>query len=180
MTDIADRYAAIAAGFTARVQGVHDWSLPSPCEGWVARDVVAHVVGNHRGILATLDGTDPAQLQADEDIADAWVHATGGIHAALLDPQRAAAPVQSPFGEMPMEQMIGRLITTDVLVHTWDLARATGQDESLDADAVAGAYAGLKPLDAMLRAPGVFGPKLDTPEGADLQTEFLSFLGRAV
>jgi uncharacterized protein (TIGR03086 family) len=69
---------------------------------------------------------------------------------------------------------------TDVLVHTWDLARAVGGDEQLDADAVAAAYSGLKPMDAMIRQPGVFGPKVDTPAGADVQTEFLNFLGRTV
>jgi uncharacterized protein (TIGR03086 family) len=71
-------------------------------------------------------------------------------------------------------------MATDVLVHTWDLARAVGGDERLDEAAVAGAYSGLKPMDAMIRRPGVFGPKVEAPEGADLQTEFLSFLGRQV
>jgi uncharacterized protein (TIGR03086 family) len=81
---------------------------------------------------------------------------------------------------MPAEQMIGRLTCTDVLVHTWDLARAVGGDETLDADAVAGAFSGLKPMDAMIRMPGVFGPKVDAPSDADEQTEFLTFLGRTV
>jgi hypothetical protein len=76
--------------------------------------------------------------------------------------------------------MVGRILSSDVLVHTWDLARAVGGDETLDQDAVAQAYKGLQPMDAMLRQPGVFGPKVEPPEGADLQTEFLCFLGRTV
>jgi hypothetical protein len=55
-----------------------------------------------------------------------------------------------------------------------------GGDERLDQDAVAHGYEGIKPMDAMLRRPGAFGPKVDPPVGADLQTEFLSFLGRTV
>jgi len=43
---------------------------------------------------------------------------------------------------------------------------------------VAHAYEGIKPMDAMLRRPGVFADKIVPPEGADLQTEFLCFLGR--
>ena len=35
-------------------------------------------------------------------------------------------------------------------------------------------------MDAMIRMPGVFGPKIESAEGADLQTEFLQVLGRAV
>jgi hypothetical protein len=81
---------------------------------------------------------------------------------------------------MPADQMLGRILTTDTLVHTWDLARAVGGDEALAPDLVEGAYSGLKPMDAMIRRPGVFGDKVESAAGADLQTEFLSFLGRAV
>jgi hypothetical protein len=66
----------------------------------------------------------------------------------------------------------------DVLVHTWDLARAVGADERLDEGSVRHAYEVLKPMDAVIRQPNVFGPKLESPPGADLQTEFLYFLGR--
>jgi uncharacterized protein (TIGR03086 family) len=79
---------------------------------------------------------------------------------------------------MPAGQIIGQFMTMDVLVHTWDLARAIGADERLDADSVRQSYEALKPMDAMIRQPNVFGPKLDPPVGADLQTEFLYFLGR--
>jgi uncharacterized protein (TIGR03086 family) len=88
--------------------------------------------------------------------------------------------VNGPFGPQPAEQVLGRLTCTDVLVHTWDLARSVGGDETLDADAVAGAYSGLKPMDAMIRVPGVFGPKIEPAADADAQTEFLNFLGRKV
>jgi uncharacterized protein (TIGR03086 family) len=79
---------------------------------------------------------------------------------------------------MPTGEIIARFVTMDLLVHTWDLARAVGADERLDEDAVRQAYAGLKPMDAVIRQPGVFGPKLEPPADADLQTEFLYFLGR--
>ncbi len=180
MSEISDRYSTVASAFSARVEGVQDWTSPSPCEGWVARDVVAHVVGVHRGLLAQVAGGEPVTLEADHDVAGAWSDATSALHTALLDPVTAGSTVTSPFGPMPLEQCVGRLICTDTLVHTWDLARATGQDEQLDADAVSGAFAGLKPMDAMIRMPGVFGAKIEPPAGCDAQTEFLSFLGRAV
>jgi hypothetical protein len=53
-----------------------------------------------------------------------------------------------------------------------------GADERLDEDSVRHAYEVLKPMDAVIRQPNVFGPKLESPPGADLQTEFLYFLGR--
>jgi hypothetical protein len=79
---------------------------------------------------------------------------------------------------MPVGQVIGRFVTMDLLVHTWDLARTIGSDERLDEDSVRQAYEALKPMDAMIRQPNFFGPKLEPPLGADLQTEFLYFLGR--
>jgi hypothetical protein len=65
-----------------------------------------------------------------------------------------------------------------VPVHTWDLARTIGADEGLDEESVRQAYEALKPMDAMIRQPFVFGPRLEAPAGADVQTEFLYFLGR--
>jgi uncharacterized protein (TIGR03086 family) len=106
-------------------------------------------------------------------------HAKEGVLAALPN---ADLPPRCPTAARgdAAEQLIGRIMATDVLVHTWDLARATGGDETLDQTAVEGAYSGLKPLDAMIRREGVFGPRIDAPEGADIQTEFLSFTGRRV
>jgi len=64
-------------------------------------------------------------------------------------------------------------------VHTWDLARATGQSEQLDPNAVARAAEFLSPLDEKLRRPGGFAAKIAPVEGADEQTAFLNFCGRA-
>ena len=58
------------------------------------------------------------------------------------------------------------------------IGRGLAADLRLDEDSVRRAYETLKPMDAMIRLPNVFGPKLEPPVGADLQTEFLYFLGR--
>jgi hypothetical protein len=79
---------------------------------------------------------------------------------------------------MSAGEIIGRFVTMDLLVHTWDLARTIGADEHLDEESVRQAYEALKPMDAMIRQPNFFGPKLKPPIDADLQTEFFCFLGR--
>ena len=180
MTAISDRYNALAADFDARVQGTTDWTVGTPCEGWTARDIAVHVADNLGGLAATANGAEPTPVGADDDAVAAWSSARQALHEVLLDPAKAATTVQSPFGPMPVEDMVGRIMCSDILVHTWDLARATGQDETLNAEAVEGTYSGLKPMDAMIRQPGIFGPKVTPPAGADLQTEMLCFLGRAV
>jgi Mycothiol maleylpyruvate isomerase N-terminal domain len=46
VSEISDRYRRVAGQFTQRVEAVPDgaWDNPAPCEGWVARDVVGHLV----------------------------------------------------------------------------------------------------------------------------------------
>ena len=57
MTEIADRYRTLADAFEAKVAAVSpdDWSNPSPCSEWTARDLVGHVVDVHGMMLRPLD-----------------------------------------------------------------------------------------------------------------------------
>lgn len=180
MSDPSDRYRLISGGFDARVKATpsDSWDAASPCPEWSARGVVGHVVGNHRWLATTVRGGEPRPMADDEDPAEAWRHAWGTLLQITGDPASMAKMVEGPMGEMPFEEMLGRFVCMDVLVHTWDLARAVGGDEQLHEASVAQAYEAMKPLDDQLRHPGVFGPKLDPPAGADTQTQFLYFLGR--
>jgi uncharacterized protein (TIGR03086 family) len=180
MTDVQDSYLLVSSGFDAAVRAVSpdQWVTQSPCEQWTARDLVAHVVENHRGVIASVRGGESEPLGADEDPKQAWVSASRAIGEITREPDAVAKEIDGPTGKMPAGQIIGQFMTMDVLVHTWDLARTIGADERLDEDSVRGAYEALKPMDAMIRQPNVFGPKLEPPMGADLQTEFLYFLGR--
>jgi uncharacterized protein (TIGR03086 family) len=181
MSDEAvDRIQSIVHGFDQRVQATPAtaWTNQSPCDEWNARDVVVHVSNNLRRVTAAMGGATNPEVNADEDIASAWGVSRDSLLAALLTADMSAN-IAGPFGPMPAEQLLGRIIATDVLVHTWDLARAVGGNESLPVDQIEGAYSGLKPMDAMLRRPGVFNDKV-VPTSSDLQTEFLSFLGRKV
>jgi uncharacterized protein (TIGR03086 family) len=180
MSDLVDRYQKLARDFGARVDAVpaEKWSAQSPCTEWTARDVVAHVIGVQQHAINGADGA--GELSADEDPKTAYNRTLQSVMGRLNDPEALQRTVNGPFGPMTMEQLVGRILSTDILVHTWDLARAAGLDEQLDADAVGHAYEGVKPLDEAIRQPGVFGPKVTPPAGADQQTEFLCFLGRQV
>jgi uncharacterized protein (TIGR03086 family) len=140
--------------------------------------VVAHVVAGHRSVIAGVRGGESSRLGDDEDPKMAWDEASRTIDEITGDPEALAQEIDGPVGKMPAGEIIGRFVTMDVLVHTWDLARTVGADERLDEDSVRRAYEDLKPMDAMIRQPKVFGPKLQPPPEADLQTEFLYFLGR--
>ena len=170
----------MSRGFNAAVGAVSNdkWQAQSPCDGWKARDIVAHVVEGHRGVIAGVRGGESKPLGADEDPKHAWEEASRAMDELTGDSTAMAKEVDGPAGKMPAGQLIDQFVTMDVLVHTWDLARTVGADERLDEASVRRAYETLKPMDAHIRQPGVFGPKLEPPAGADLQTQFLYFIGR--
>lgn len=180
VTDIQRGYRTTANGFDTAVRAVapEKWEDQSPCEEWKARDVVAHVVAGHRGVIASVKGGESTPLGPDDDPKLAWQSAFREMDEITGDSDELAKEIDGPTGKMPAGQIIGRFVTMDLLVHTWDLARTVGANERLDENSVRAAYDALKPMDAMIRQPNRFGPKLEPPPNADLQTEFLYFLGR--
>ena len=61
-------------------------------------------------------------------------------------------------------------------MHTGDLARATGQDETLDPQRCALILEGMQPLDEVLRPSGQYGPRVMVRDDADPQTTLLAFI----
>jgi uncharacterized protein (TIGR03086 family) len=181
MSEIAERYRKVAAGFSRRVVGVPDgaWDNPAPCEGWVARDVVRHVVEWMPALFLAGAGLDaPAIPSVDDDPARAWAALDRALQAALDDPAIAGREFESRAGRHTVEAAIAMFGLPDVLVHTWDLARATGLDETLDPEEVHGLLVGMEPLDDVLRQSGHYGPRVEVPADADEQTRLIAFTGR--
>ncbi|MCU1361206.1 MAG: hypothetical protein JWN99_2495 [Ilumatobacteraceae bacterium] len=181
MSDTAERYRKVAAQFTQRVQQVPDgaWDNAAPCEGWVARDVVRHLVEWIPGFVFNNWGIEqPVIPSVDDDPVGAWLAVDRAIQAGLDDPAVAAHQSDSPAGRKSFEEAIAMFCTTDVLVHTWDLARATGQDERLHPDAVRGLADSMAPMDEAMRNSGHYGPRVEVPDDADDQTKLIAFTGR--
>ena len=178
----ADAHRAIAGVFTERVRGVaaDGWDAPAPCDGWVARDVVRHLVEWFPGFLEGGAGiTIASGPSVDDDPVGAWTTQCEAVQAILDDPATADRVLHNPhIGDVPLPEAIDRFYTADVFVHTWDLARATGQDETLDPDRCAEMLAGMEPMDEVLRQSGQFGPKVDVPADADVQSRLIAFVGR--
>jgi uncharacterized protein (TIGR03086 family) len=180
MTSVAERYRRVAAGFSRRVDAATDWDVPSPCAGWSARDVVGHLVEWFPPFLA--DGADITLAggpSAADDPAGAWHALDRGVQAVLDDPATAERRFHHDHaGDHALPDAIGMFFLNDVLIHTWDVARATGQDETLDPDEVASMLSGIEQYDEALRVGGQYGPRVDVPADADPQTRLLAFLGR--
>lgn len=180
MSPAEEEHRSVAGRFTALVEGTTDWDAPAPVEGWAARDVVDHLVTWLRGFLAGGAGIDlPVGPPVSEDPVTAWrVHAAG-VQAVLDDPACGDRALSNPhIGEVPLPEAISRYYTADVFMHTWDLARATGQDDTLDPDRCAEMLAGMEPVEEMLRASGQYGARVDVPAGASVQDHLIGFIGR--
>jgi uncharacterized protein (TIGR03086 family) len=182
MSDPADRYRKVAATFTERVRAVpaDRWDDPAPCEGWVARDVVRHLVEWLPDFFfGTWEVAWSPGPSVDEDPVAAWRTQTDSVQALLDGADTAEREHDLPhIGRMSLEQAIDMIYTSDVFLHRWDLARATDQDETLDADKCAVMLEGMLPMDEVLRQSGQYGPRVHVPDDADVQTKLLAFIGR--
>ncbi len=182
MSEISERFATVSGQLIDRAKAVPDgaWDNPSPCEGWVARDVIRHMVEWMPGLLRTGAGVDlPKGPSVDHDPVGAWAVLSGGIQALLDDPEIAAGEFHhEQAGRHSLQEAIAMFLIGDIVIHTWDLARATGGDETLDASEVHRMFAGMEPLDELLRASGHYGPRVDVPDDADEQTRLIAFVGR--
>ena len=180
MTHFSDRYRRLSTEFTRRVDAVpaERWESPSPCEEWNARQVLQHVIDSHvnmpkyGGVVVTLTKS------VDDDPQAAWVEARETMQELLEDPARAGAEYDGMFGRTSVQQTVDGFLGFDLLVHGWDIARATGQDETLPADEVHRVYADANKLAGNLRMGGVCGPEVPVPADAREQDRLLGLLGR--
>lgn len=182
MDTIATRFRRVAGAFSDRVAGAAPdaWERPSPCEGWVARDVVRHLASWVPGFLGAGAGLElPAGPDVDADPVGAWEHLRAQLQAILDDPDRSAGQFTNEHtGEHRVDEAIAQFVLGDVLVHTWDLARATGQDETLDPDEVHRMLVGIEPLGDALAESGHYGRPVALEPGATEQDRLLAATGR--
>lgn len=180
MTDIADRFRHLAADLSDTVESVpaDRWDRPSPCEGWTALDVLAHVAATEVEFLARFDMARPDPLP--DDARAAWTMARDAMQAALDDPERATTAYDGWFGPTTFEATADQFYASDLLVHRWDIARATGlgEHEVMDPAEVSKVYADMLTLGDNLRAPGAFGPAVEVGDDASEQDRLLGHLGR--
>jgi uncharacterized protein (TIGR03086 family) len=176
----ARRHRLIADDFARRVRGTEDWSAAAPVSGWAARDVVVHLVEWLPGFVA--GGSEvrlPAAPSPVERPSAAWEAHQRAVQQILDDPATCDAEFTNPHtGSMRLGEAIDRFYTSDVFMHTWDLARATGQDDGLDQELCSVLLTGMEPIEDLIRGSGQFGVRVVVPEDADAQTRLIGFIGR--
>lgn len=183
MTEIANRYRWLASFFTQHVEAVpaHRWGNPSPCSGWTARDVLRHVIDAHQARAQEVGLPLEVAVTVDDDPHRAWIQTRDGMQALLEDPESACREFEGFLGTTSLQDTVDLFLRFDLVVHAWDLARATGQDETLPIDEVRWVHEQARQLEERLpQMRGMaFGERVEVPADATEQDQLLAFLGRA-
>jgi uncharacterized protein (TIGR03086 family) len=164
-----------------------EWDAPTKCPEWTVKDITGHVIWAQEQLRHWAIGEEytdgrgapgaphPAVLTGDDPLAT-WRDARARSVAELTDEALTRMITLPGMGEVPLVSMV-TTFATDQLAHTWDIGHALGQRVKLDDDLVKGSFAWSR--SHILRRPGFFGPEVTVPDGADEQTRWLAFLGRA-
>ena len=172
-------YRAATARAVAVAEAVDATQLdsPTPCSEWTVQQLIDHLIGGTEYLLAAVDGREPTPLTRTSS-AD-YRCGVDQVLEALQRPGAMQRTCLSPLGfEWPVSQAVAGTFM-DVLIHTWDLARATGQDERLDAGLVEACAAMFLPETPKRgREAGLIGPEVAVGDDASPQDRLLAAMGR--
>ncbi len=180
-TDWIALQSLAAEEFGRRIVAVTDWDAPTPDSEWTTRDLVTHVIDEQRWIPKLLTGCDYAQAEADlepigRDLPGEWAK----FAAAASDAWRNApadTPVHLSTDVVRADQYLTEQ-TSDITIHTWDLARATGTDETLPDELVRAVWEYFEPQIEDLAATGLYAAPVEVDADAPLLVRLLAVTGR--
>jgi uncharacterized protein (TIGR03086 family) len=165
---IGELHLAVCRRFGESVHAANGkWDRRSPCDAWDARGVVEHVIGFHDVLLLRPLGLKPERPRDDPQLR--W---------QLTYDQLVKAFDAHLFERVGDARRLVPHLTRDVLVHTWDLARAVGADDRLDSRWCERFYADLPADHDALAASGMFNAPVAIDEHSDMQSKLLARLGR--
>lgn len=184
--DLVEAHARALEWTGRAVSGVRpeQWDQPSVCRDWSVHDLVNHVVSGNWWAQELTGGKtiDDVGSRLDGDVigsdpAAAYAVSAEAAAAAFAEPDALERPVAVSYGPVPGAVYCGHRFV-DVLIHGWDVARSTGQDDVMPPDLVEACWEVLGPQLGLLAGSGMFDVDVVAPEGADRQTALLAALGR--
>ncbi len=169
----------------------------TPCAKWTVHDLINHVIGGGHMMAAafrgeSMPGMPDARSEAmseaqavaampdfvGADPAGAFDDAIADYREAISRPGAADRLVTLPFAALP-GQVAMDVAAVDLLVHSWDLARATGRSFSPSpalvdaADSFARAF-----ITPEARDGDSFAAEIPAPAGASPLERLIAFTGR--
>lgn len=182
-----EAYQGAAQGLIPVYGGVNSGQLTSstPCSDWTVKNLLNHAINVQAFLHSALTGgsmTAGEMFQVDGDlpiegseaalksITDQVISAANGMDLSTV--------IATPFGEMPAGNFM-MIPMLDMVIHRWDLASATGQNNTIDAG-LAEVCIGVLSPEALEggRKMGAFGPEVPVPETGTVQERLLGSTGR--
>ena len=168
----AKRMADLIAGI-----GPESLDAPTPCPKYTLGDLVDHVGGLSLAFTAAAAkalGDDTSQAPSPEAsrMADDWQTRIPRDLAALAeawrDPAAWSGFTQAGGVDLPGE-IAGIVALDELVIHGWDVARASGQAYECDPRTLEAVYEFVAPMAVSgQEAPSIFGPVVEVPEDARL------------
>ncbi|MGV9812988.1 TIGR03086 family metal-binding protein [Streptomyces cellulosae] len=170
-------------------EGVTDAQLAdaTPCPRYAVRHLLGHLLGlsvafrdaGRKDLGAT---TDTAPQDALPDVGPAWraelSKALDELAEAWRDPAAWTGMTRAGGIDMPGE-VTAAVALDELVIHGWDLARATGQPYTPDPAALESAHAFLRAAaEEGDRGEGIFGPVVPVPADTPLLDRALGLSGR--
>ena len=158
------------------------FDLPTPCSEWKVVDLLGHVTTGAHLFAASIRGEEfeignPTDRVGDDQAAS-FRAAIDSFGSAIDEADDFDVLISMPFGELPLS-MVLEVFGFDVLLHCWDLARATSQNfdpptEILDS--VAAFAHGF--VNDGLRDAGAFRPEVSVEDDIPALDRLAAFCGR--
>jgi uncharacterized protein (TIGR03086 family) len=186
MDELLEQHRRALEEFGRRAHAVRadQWQWPTPDEQWNVRDLVNHLVVEQLWVPPLLAGQTVAEVgdrldgdQLGDDPVASWDQAARAAAAKFAEPGALGRTVHLSFGDSPAADYCREAIC-DLVVHSWDLARAINADDRLDPSLVRLVYEYLEPRADAWRAAGAFGARVEVPADADPQARLLGATGR--
>ena len=177
MSTLAETWGRHSEPLTDVINSVTDWQARSPCEGWTAADIVDHLMQSHREFMAR-QGRDIPLVPGTP--AEQWNHHVAAMSALVGDEDLVSRPLETPFGDSTVGQVLMDFYGMDLIVHRWDLATSQGQEHRLTEEELAEVDAAVDGYGQAAYAPGIFKKGVEVPADASRQEQVLARTGRTV
>ena len=179
--DLHRRAGGMAADVIARVRPDQLGNV-TPCTEWDVCTLISHLTAGSRGFAAMVAGEPGPERDEDGPGAGAltsFLDALGGLCAAFERQGFLEQVFPTPLGEGPGELLVAMRIT-ELTIHAWDIAAATGQPRDLDPELVGFTDGFLRSRPIPRDVNGPFAPEQPAPAGTGDTDRLAAFAGRMV
>jgi uncharacterized protein (TIGR03086 family) len=114
---------------------------------------------------------------AGPDPVSSWAEARDGVLESLDHQGVLATEVHGFLGPQTIDQSL-QLMTMDLTVHAWDLARATGQDPVIPENLAILAFERIRGFGDAARRPGLFADEIAVPDDVSAVDRMAAMAGR--